>query len=116
MTQQNPYLDEITQEDPNIYGIQMYAKTAEQKGIKDGDKVWVENPEGKRVPGKVSLSEGIEPHHIAIAAIGGHWGNFMPIAKGKGTFFNDLVMMDEAHTDPLTLNQDICVRVKVYKA
>jgi len=39
----------------------------------------------------------------------------MPIAKGKGTFFNDLVMMDEPHTDPLTLNQDICVRVKIYK-
>jgi anaerobic selenocysteine-containing dehydrogenase len=116
MTQQNPYLDEITQEDPNINGIQMHRKTAAEKGIKDGDRVWVENPEGKRVPGKVSLSEGIEPHHIAIAAIGGHWGNFMPIAKNKGTFFNDLVMMDEAHTDPLTLNQDICVRVKVYKA
>jgi hypothetical protein len=25
-------------------------------------------------------------------------------------------MMDAAHTDPLTLGQDICVRVKVYKA
>ncbi len=116
MTQQNPWLDEITQEDPNIYGIQMHSATAAEKGIKDGDKVWLENPEGKRVRGWVSLSEGIEPHHLAIAAIGGHWGNYMPIAKGKGTFFNDLVMMDEPHTDPLTLNQDICVRVKIYKA
>ena len=27
-----------------------------------------------------------------------------------------LVEMDLAHTDPLTFNQDICCRVKVYKA
>jgi anaerobic selenocysteine-containing dehydrogenase len=116
MTQQNPYLDEITQEDPNINGIQMHRKTAGEKGIKDGDYVWLENTDGKRIKGWVSLSEGIEPHHVAIAAIGGHWGEYMPIAKGKGTFFNDLVMMDAAHTDPLTLGQDICVRVKIYKA
>ena len=36
--------------------------------------------------------------------------------KGKGAFFNDLVEMDLDHTDPLTFNQDICCRVKVYKA
>ena len=75
MTQQNPYLDEMTQEDPNIYGIQMHSKTAEEKGIKDGDMVWMENPEGKRVKGWVSLSEGIEPHHVAsrchIGPLGG---------------------------------------------
>jgi molybdopterin-containing oxidoreductase family molybdopterin binding subunit len=48
--------------------------------------------------------------------VAGHWGNYMPVAKGKGTFFNDLVEMDLPHTDPLTFNQDICVRVKIYKA
>jgi anaerobic selenocysteine-containing dehydrogenase len=116
MTQQNPWLDEISQEDPFVYAIQMHQKTAAEKGIKNGDKVWVENPEGKRVRGWVSLSEGIEPHHLSVAAICGHWGEYMPIAKGKGTFFNDLVMMDKDHTDPLTLNQDICCRVKIYKA
>jgi molybdopterin-containing oxidoreductase family molybdopterin binding subunit len=116
LTQQNPWLDEMSQEDSNVFGIQMHSKTAEEKGIKDGDKVWMENTDGKRVKGWVTLSEGIEPHHVAVAAILGHWGEYMPIAKGKGTFFNDLVMMDEAHTDPLTLNQDICCRVKIYKA
>jgi molybdopterin-containing oxidoreductase family molybdopterin binding subunit len=94
----------------------MHVKTAKEKGIKDGDKVWLENPQGHRVRGWVSLSEGIEPHHLAIAAVSGHWGKHMPIAKGKGTFFNDLVEMDLGHTDPLTFNQDICCRVKIYKA
>ncbi len=115
LTQQNPYLDEVSQEDPYIYSVQMHKKTAEEKGIAEGDKVWLENPEGHRVKGWVALTEGIEPHHLAIAAVAGHWGKYMPIAKGKGTFFNDLVEMDLGHTDPLTFNQDICCRVKIYK-
>jgi anaerobic selenocysteine-containing dehydrogenase len=116
LTQQNPWLDECSQEDPYVYAIQMHRKTAEEKGIKQGDKVWLENPQGHRVRGWVGLTDGIEPHHLAIAAVAGHWGEYMPIAKGKGTFFNDLVEMDKEHTDPLTLNQDICCRVKIYKA
>ncbi|MFH1108578.1 MAG: molybdopterin-dependent oxidoreductase [Planctomycetota bacterium] len=116
LTQQNPWLDECAQEDPYVYAIQMHWKTAETKGIKHGDKVWLENPQGHRVRGWVALTEGIEPRHLAIAAVAGHWGEYMPIAKGKGTFFNDLVEMDKEHTDPLTLNQDICCRVKIYKA
>jgi anaerobic selenocysteine-containing dehydrogenase len=116
MTQQNPYLDEVSQEDPYVYSIQMHRGTAEEKGIADGDWVWMENPQGHRVKGWVALTEGIEPHHLAVAAVSGHWGNYMPIAKGKGVFFNDLVEMDLPHTDPLTFNQDICCRVKIYKA
>jgi molybdopterin-containing oxidoreductase family molybdopterin binding subunit len=116
MTQQNPYLDECSQEDPHVYSIQMHKDTAAAKGIGDGDFVWLENPKGHRVKGWVATTDGIEPHHLAIAAVAGHWGNYMPIAKGKGTFFNDLVEMDLPHTDPLTFNQDICVRVKIYRA
>jgi molybdopterin-containing oxidoreductase family molybdopterin binding subunit len=116
MTQQNPYLDECSQEDPYVYAIQMHKDTAAEKGLVDGEHVWLENPSGHRVKGWIALTDGIEPHHLAIAAVAGHWGNYMPVAKGKGTFFNDLVEMDLPHTDPLTFNQDICVRVKVYKA
>jgi anaerobic selenocysteine-containing dehydrogenase len=116
LTQQNPWLDELSQEDPYVYAIQMHRKTAAEKHIKEGDKVWLENPEGHRVRGWVALTDGIEPHHLAIAAVAGHWTDYQPIAKGKGTFFNDLVEMDKNHTDPLTLNQDICCRVKIYPA
>ncbi|MBI4879723.1 MAG: hypothetical protein HY812_08710 [Planctomycetes bacterium] len=116
LTQQNPWLDELSAEDPYVYGLQMHRDTAREKGIAEGDKVWLENPEGNKVRGWVTLTDGIEPHHIAVAAVAGHWTDYQPIAKDKGTFFNDLVVMDKAHTDPLTLNQDICCRVKIYKA
>ena len=66
--------------------------------------------------GKIFVTEGIHPEQLAIAACAGHWTKYQPIAKDKGVFFNDLVEMDVEHTDPLTLNQDICVKVKIYKA
>jgi anaerobic selenocysteine-containing dehydrogenase len=116
LTQQNPWLDEISQEDPFVYAIQMHKRTAAEKGIKEGGKVWLENPEGHKIRGWVALTDGIEPHHLAIAAVSGHWTDYQPVAKGKGAFFNDLVEMDKDHTDPLTLNQDICCRVKIYPA
>ncbi len=116
LTQQIPMLDEVAQEDPYVYAIQMHYDTAASKGLAEGDWVWLENPEGHRVKGYLGLTDGIEPHHLAISAVAGHWGEYQPIAKGKGTFFNDLVEMDKDHTDPLTLNQDICCAVKIYKA
>ena len=116
LTQQNPWLDELSNEDPYVYAIQMHTGTAAEKGIAEGDKVWLENTKGWKVKGWVALTDGIEPHHLAIAAVAGHWTPYQPIALDKGTFFNDLVVMDKDHTDPLTLNQDICCRVKIYRA
>ncbi len=116
LTMQNPWLDEIAQQDPHVYSIQIHTETARKKGLKDRDWIWLENPEGHRTKGQITLTEGIEPQHLAIAACAGHWTPSQPIAKGKGVFFNDLVEADIAHTDPLTLGQDICVKVKICKA
>lgn len=116
MTMQNPWLDEIAACDPIAYTVQMHAGTARKKGLGDGDLVWIENHAGHRVCGKLRTTEGIHPEHLAIAACAGHWTPYQPIARGKGVFFNDLVEIDVAHTDPLTLNQDICVKVKISKA
>ncbi len=39
----------------------------------------------------------------------------MPVAKGKGIFFNDLLELDMAHASPANLNLNVCVKVKVSK-
>jgi hypothetical protein len=31
-------------------------------------------------------------------------------------FFDDLIIVDEKHTDSLTLGTDACVKLKIYKA
>ena len=38
----------------------------------------------------------------------------MPIAKGKGVAFNDLLEIDKDHVDPVSLSADSCLKVKIY--
>jgi anaerobic selenocysteine-containing dehydrogenase len=102
--------------DPFVYLIQVNEETGRSKGLKDRDLVWVENPNGKRIKGAVTLVQGVHPEHVCIAGCHGHWAKGTPIAKGKGQFFDDLTIIDEAHTDPLTQGQDACVKVKIYKS
>jgi len=115
MTMQNAWLNEISQNDPYTYTIQLNPDTAAKKGVKEGDMVWLENSKGSKTKGLVHLTEGIRPDHVAIAANAGHWGSGQPLAKGKGVFFNELIVVDKEHSCPVSLGQDICVRVKLYK-
>jgi anaerobic selenocysteine-containing dehydrogenase len=115
-TQNNPWLDEISCADPFVYLIQLNEDTGKAKGFKDHDVVWIENAIGKRIKGPVKLVQGLHPQHVCIAGCHGHWARGTPVAKGKGQFFDDLTVVDEEHTDPLTQGQDACVKVKIYKA
>jgi len=115
-TMENPWLDEAARLDPYSYTIAINAATAHGKGLGDGDEVWVETHRGRRVKGKVHLTQAIHPEGVGIAACAGHWGDEMPVAKGKGVFFNDLLEVDFDHASPVNLNLDLCVKVKVSKA
>jgi molybdopterin-containing oxidoreductase family molybdopterin binding subunit len=115
MTMEQPWLDEASQMNPYTYNITMNADTARRKGLKDGDIVWVENAMGHRQKGRLKLIEGQHPQTIAIAACSGHWIDALPIAKGKGTNFDDLMPIDLAHVDPVSGNIEVSVKVKVYK-
>jgi len=115
-TMENPWLDEAARLDPYSYVIAVNAGTGRRKGLRDGEEVWVESQKGRRVKGRIHLSEAIHPEGLGIAACAGHWGDGMPVAKGKGVFFNDLLELDFDHVSPVNLNQDLCVKVKVSKA
>lgn len=114
-TMENAWLDEVSGLNPYSYKIVIHAQAGKAKGIKDGDTIWVESARGRKVKGKAKLSEAIHPEGVAIAACAGHWSDGMPTAKGKGVFFNELLEVDFDHVDPVTLNLDLCVKVKVYK-
>ena len=112
-TMENAWLDEAARLDPFSYTIAMNAATGARKGLRDGDLVWVENDAGRKVKGVVKLTQGIHPEGLGIAACAGHWGAGMPMAKGKGVFFNELLEIDWQHISPANLNLDLCARVKV---
>ena len=112
-TMENPWLDEAAQLDPYSYTIAINAETGGRKGLRDGQMIWVENEKGRKVKGRVKLTQAIHPEGLGIAACAGHWSKGMPIAKGKGVFFNELLELDRDHASPVNLNLDLCVRVKV---
>ena len=112
---ENAWLDETAQMDPFSYNIAINREVGEGKGFSSGDLVWVENEGGRKVKGKLRLTDAIHPEGLGIGACAGHWAAKMPVAKGKGVFFNDLLELDIDHSSPADLTLDICVKVKISK-
>ena len=112
-TMEQPWLDEVSHMNPYTYNIAMHARTAERKGLQDGDRVALESAAGRRVEGTLKLLEGIQEQTVSIAACSGHWAAGMPIARGKGTNFDALLENDLNHVDHLCLNLETAVRVKI---
>jgi molybdopterin-containing oxidoreductase family molybdopterin binding subunit len=113
-----PWLDEVSKIDPYFYHIAINSETAKRKGIKDGDRIEVESAAtGNKVEGQARMTETIHSEVIAVANCGGHWSKHLPIASqpGKGVCFEWLMALDFDHIDTVSLNQDLCVKVKVAK-
>jgi anaerobic selenocysteine-containing dehydrogenase len=114
-TMENVWLDEAARLDPYSYTIVINRETGTQRGLVHGEPVRVESEQGRSVEGRLCLSEAIHPEGLGIAACAGHWGDGMPVAKGKGVFFNDFIELDWEHVSPLNLSLDICAKVRVSK-
>ena len=112
-TMENPWLDEAAQLDPYSYTVVINRASGAKQGLHHGDAVRVETETGRAVEGRLCLSEGIHPEGLGIAALAGHWRDGMPIAKGKGVFFNELLEMDWDHASPLNFNLDLCAKVRI---
>ena len=117
-TYNNPWLDEVSRMDPYIYNIAINTETAKKKGIKDGDLVVIESAgTGHAVEGRVALTETIHPEVIAYTSGGGHWAKHLPIAsqREKGICPEWLIPLSWDYIDQVSLNLDLCVKVKVTK-
>ncbi|NQV54535.1 MAG: molybdopterin-dependent oxidoreductase [Rhodospirillales bacterium] len=114
-TMENPWLDEVARLDPFSYNIAINAAVGRKKGLVNGNWIELETDTGLSVQGKVRLTEGIHPEGVGIAALAGHWSEGLPVAKGKGVFYNDLLELDWAHSSPSNLNLDLCAKVKITK-
>jgi anaerobic selenocysteine-containing dehydrogenase len=115
-TYNNPWLDDVSRTDPYVYNIAMNTATAAKKGFKDGDAVLIESAgTGSVVEGRIRLTEGIHPEVVAYVSGGGHWAKRLPIAsqKDKGILPQWLLPLDWDHLDVVTLNLDLCVKVKI---
>jgi molybdopterin-containing oxidoreductase family molybdopterin binding subunit len=110
---ENPWIDELCQ-GTDAYSILLNEAVGKNKGLRDGDAVWLESPVAK-TRATVKLTQCIHPDAVGI---GGHFGHFspgMPIARGKGVSFNALLPTDIDHIDMISTALDHCVEVKIYK-
>jgi molybdopterin-containing oxidoreductase family molybdopterin binding subunit len=112
-TYQNPWLDEASRLDPFSLTIALNRRTGEQKGLKEGQQVWLESPNSRQVQGRIHLTETIHPDCVGVGGCAGHWVKTLPVARGKGVFFNDLLEIDWEHTSPVNLNLDTCVKLRI---
>jgi anaerobic selenocysteine-containing dehydrogenase len=116
-TNENPWLQELNEQEPYAYFIEINAATAKAKGLKSGDRVKLLATNGYEIEGRLIVVEGIHPDVLAVA--GGNWGNkseFMPISKGKGYHLNNLIeVAGVKRLSNISANFDQCVKVKVVK-
>ncbi|MBI2873484.1 MAG: molybdopterin-dependent oxidoreductase [Firmicutes bacterium] len=114
-TYENPWLGDLTDRIPGARDILINPWTARNKGLGDGDEVTLETPQGYRVHGRLSTTEGIHPEVLAVMGSQGHWAAGQPVAKGKGINFNTLIHQDVRRVDTLSGALDSCVKVRVAK-
>ncbi len=89
--------------------------TAEKKGIRDGDEVWVETVYGKKVKATARATELVHPEVVACQGGGGRFARKIGVGRGKGLNFNDLVSFDAENIDYVTTAVDSHIPVAVYK-
>jgi anaerobic selenocysteine-containing dehydrogenase len=98
--------------------LSMNSRVARNRGIKDGDEVWVESHnaltgETRKVKVKVELTEAIRPDVVGMPH---HYGEVArhPWTKGQGPTPNTLFFTGEGYVTN-TADNTFHVRVRVYK-
>lgn len=115
---ENPWINEINENEPYVYNIEINRETAKAKGLKSGDRVVLEAANGFKVDGRLLLVEGVHPEVLAVVA--GCWGGtskYQPVGHKKGVAINNL--MEGTSTERLchvSASFEQCVRVKISKA
>jgi anaerobic selenocysteine-containing dehydrogenase len=112
---ENPWINDICLRNRMDYRILLHTRAAAERGIRDGDFVYVESRTG-RVKGRVRVTEGVHPEVLGTIGTLGHWAKQKPISRGHGAHSNSLIASDWSMVDPLSGQIDTCARVRVYRA
>ena len=116
-SQENGWLREVSESlDPFVHAVCMNRKTAQQRGLNDGDMVWVESVYGGKIQGRIKQSELFHPDVVGIAGNFGHTSKQMAPMATRGIHFNTLLSGDPGDIDPISGGFAGAPRVKVYKA
>ncbi|RLG22987.1 molybdopterin oxidoreductase, molybdopterin binding subunit, partial [Methanosarcinales archaeon] len=109
-----PWIREIADRDPHHRGLLINPKTAEKKGIKEGDHVEVRSPYGV-LTGRAVFTEGIHPECVAVSNATNRTVSHNPITRLGGGGFNTLLPNNFKNTDNVTGAMESVAKVKIKK-
>lgn len=109
----NPIIMDVAEHDPYHLYIMMNKKTAEEKGLKDEDPVWLESRLAK-VEGRIRLTEGIHPNTVAISQGFGRMTRH-PVAAKQGVKYNPHLAIALSYSGMLGGSMETAARVRIYK-
>ncbi len=115
-TSENPWLVDLAERNGKVFTIGINAKTAREKGIRDGDRIVLETAEGKHAEGIARLTEGIHPECLSVPGVLGRWAIGNKGARGKGIHFNSLLTYSLDRMDTVAAALDACIKVKIRRA
>jgi molybdopterin-containing oxidoreductase family molybdopterin binding subunit len=110
----NPALTEIQNLHSFGSNVLLNHKTADKKGINDGDEVWVESTAGFKVKGTVKLTDCVRPDVVGFMGLYGKWAKHVRKEGRKGPHFNTLLPYDRERIDTVATTVDMCIKAKVY--
>lgn len=113
----NPVLNEmVLKYDPYQFVVMVNRKTAERKGLRDGDRVVVEAYWGGKTEGVLRVTDLVHPDAVGIPAIHGFRSMHRNPVTRQGPHFNTLLSSAEGTFDPVHGGIDRMPRVRVYRA
>jgi anaerobic selenocysteine-containing dehydrogenase len=112
---ENAWISDLIERNGKALFVTMNTATARKKGLKEGDLIAMEAPNGVTVTGYLRVSEGCHPEVISIPGVFGRWLTSNSRMRGAGTHINSLITYNFEAMDKVSAALDICVKVKVTK-
>lgn len=117
-TMGNPWMNEVIGTfDPYEFNVLLNARTAHDKGLKDGDEIVIESQFGKTT-GSLKTTQLLHPQVLAVPGIHGLATSMNNPLVGRGTSCNRIspYREEDMAVDPITGGLERSPALKVYKA
>jgi molybdopterin-containing oxidoreductase family molybdopterin binding subunit len=113
---ENPWLTDLATRSTKVFTVGINAGTAARKGIRDGQEIVLETPDGRTATGVARLTQGLHPDCLNVPGVLGRWAVGNPKGEQKGIHFNSLMTYSFDRMDPVAAALDACNKVRVRRA
>lgn len=110
----NALLRDMDPWDPELGFLMLNSATAEKKGLREGDEVLCESPDGS-LRGVIKTTELLHPDCVGFAANFGHGAPLMAPFSRRGLNYNVLLTGADGCFDPVSGGVNISPQVKLTK-